>query len=86
MINIESMYIISGISALHVLVRGGRAEIDEDGGSDMTGQGPPGDIWHRRLRRRRMINNEKGAKGYTRSHAHLTNLKSIDFLQVAGDF
>ena len=30
--------------------------------------------------------NEKGGKGYTRSHAHLTNLKSIHFLQVAGDF
>ena len=53
----------------------------------MAGQGPPGNIWHRCRRPRgdEMIN-EKGGKGYTRSHAHLTNLKSIDFLQVAGDF
>ena len=56
--------------------------------SDMAGQGPSGDIWHRRRCRRcrsEMIK-EKSGKGYTRSHAHLTNLKSIDFLQVAEDF
>ena len=46
----------------------------------MAGQGPSSDIWHgRRRRRRRQMINEKGGKGYTRSHAHLTNLKSIDF-------